>query len=70
MLAEMEKNGGSPLKMAARSGSKDVLERVLGVIRREFPENEVRYHSVWHTGHTTPQTTTTGAYTQDMTPVN
>ena len=52
MLAERDRNGHSLLDMAARSGSKDVLEHVLGVIRRELSENEVRCHFVPRTRHT------------------
>lgn len=66
MLAERDVNGGSPtLDMAARSGSKDVLEHVLSLIRREFSENKVRCHFIPRTGHATQQTTITGGLTQD-----
>ena len=66
MLAERDRDGVSPLGMAARSGSKDVLEHVFSVIRRELSENEVRCHLGPHKGHTAQQTTTIGGFTQDM----
>ena len=66
MLAKTDMDGVSPLGMAARSGSKDVLEHVLSVIRQELSENEVRCHLGPRKGHTTQQTTTIGGFTQNM----
>ena len=42
MLAKKDYIDQSLLSLAAASGSKDVLEGVLLVIRREFTESEVR----------------------------
>ena len=42
MLARNDDMGQSLLSLAARSGSKDALEGVLLVIRREFTEFEVK----------------------------
>ena len=64
------RHGPSPLNMAALSGSKDVLEHVLSVIRRELTQNEVRCHFVQRIGYTTQQTTTIGGFTQDILPVS
>ena len=47
MLAEKDINGHSLLAMAVRSGSKEVVEQVLLILRRELSERKVLlFHSL------------------------
>ena len=50
MLAKNDSLGQSLLALAARSGSKNILEHVILVIRREYDEYMVRYHWLPGTG--------------------